>query len=148
VSFLDILTIVCLGLLIGNEFAVSAFVNPVLRMLEDHAQARAISLFAMRLGRAMPFWYAFSLLLLILEAIFRRHEYGLPLLIAATTIWVIVIILTVLFLVPINNRMMRLDSNSFPEEAQREHKKWDTFHRFRVLALIGALVCFLLAVRK
>jgi uncharacterized membrane protein len=143
--FLDIVTTVCIGLLIGTEFAVSVFINPVLWKLEDRAQAAAIRLFAARLGTAMPFWYAVSLLLLGLEAMLRHHEPGFALLILASVIWAVVILVTVLFLVPINNRMARLDSDSFPEEARREHKKWDTLHRLRVAALVIALVCFLLA---
>jgi len=145
---LDIVTIVCVGLLIGTEFAVSVFINPVLRKLEDSAQAQAISLFAARLGTAMPFWYVLSLLLLIVEAVMRRHERGLILLIAASVIWVAVIVATVLFLVPINNRMMRLDTSSFPEEARREHHRWNALHRLRVMALVVALICFLLGSRS
>ena len=143
-SFLYVATTVCIGLLIGTEFAVSAFINPVLRRLEDRAQARAISLFAARLGRAMPFWYGISLLLLAAEALVEPHEPGVALLIACA-IWLAVIVLSVLFLVPINNRMMRLDAASFPEEAQREHRRWTALHHLRVAALVVAMVCFLLA---
>jgi Domain of unknown function (DUF1772) len=142
---LDILTITSLGLLMGTEFAVSAFVNPVVWKLEDRAQARTIALFAAKLGTVMPFWYAFNLLLLILEAVIRRHEPGLRLIIVASSIWIAVILFTVLFLVPINNRMARLGSDSFPEQARREHKKWDTLHRLRVAAVGVALICFLVA---
>jgi hypothetical protein len=56
--FLDILTILCAGLMIGNELAVSLFVNPVIWKLEDRSQAKALSLFAGTLGKVMPFWYA------------------------------------------------------------------------------------------
>lgn len=49
---LDIVTTVCIGLLIGSEFAVSVFINPILRKLDDLAQANAIHLFARRLGIA------------------------------------------------------------------------------------------------
>jgi uncharacterized membrane protein len=147
-AFLYIATTICIGLLIGTEFAVSVFINPVLRKLDDRAQAMAISLFAVRLGRAMPFWYAISLLLLIIEAIATRHEPGCPLLIAANIIWVVVIVLTVLILVPINNRMMQLDAKSFPEQAQREHRRWTSLHHLRVTALIVAMVCFLLAAHR
>lgn len=147
-SFLYIVTTICIGLLIGTEFAVSVFINPVLRKLDDHAQAQAISFFAVRLGRAMPFWYGFSLLLLLIETIAQRHEPGSTLLIAASAIWLAVIFLSVLVLVPINNRMMRLDAKSFPEEAQREHGRWTTLHHLRVTALIVAMVCFLLAAHQ
>jgi uncharacterized membrane protein len=147
ISFLDIVTTICLGLLIGTELAVSVFINPILRKLDDPAQAHAIGLFARRLGGSMPFWYVASLLLLIIEAIMRRHESGEALRIVASAIWAAVIVHTVVVLVPINNRMTRLDSNAFSPEEQREHKKWDSLHRWRVVALLTALVCFLVAVR-
>lgn len=147
-AFLYIATAVCIGLLIGTEFAVSVFINPVLRKLDDRTQAKAVSLFAARLGRAMPFWYGLSLLLLLIEAIVARHEPGNPLLLAACAIWLTVIVLSLLFLVPINNRMMQLDARSFPEEAQREHRKWTILHHLRVTALVVAMICFLLAAHR
>jgi len=143
---LTIITTLCIGLLIGTEFSVSVFINPILRRLDVLAQAHAIRLFARRLGAAMPFWYAAGLLLLIGEAIVYRHESGDVLLIIAGTIWAAVIIHTVLVLVPINNRMTQLGSDAFPQEAQREHDKWDRLHRFRVAALVAAMVCHLVAV--
>jgi hypothetical protein len=137
------LTVVCIGLLVGAELAVSVFVNPVLEKLDDRAQARAIQIFAENLGTAMPFWYVTSLLLLLAETFVRRHAAGISLLIAASAIWSAVIVLTLMFLVPINNRMMRLDG-SFPEEERRNHKRWDRLHRGRVAALTACLVLLIL----
>jgi len=144
---LDIATTVCIGLLIGTEFAVSVFINPVLEKLEDRTRAKAVSLFATRLGRAMPYWYGLSFLLLIAEVVVRHHQPGSLLLIAAGAIWFTVIVLTLIYLVPINNRMTKLDAASFPVEARQEHRRWDTLHRGRVVALTASLLCFLVAVR-
>src|SRR5579863_4762899 len=102
---LDIATTVCIGLLIGTEFAVAVFINPILRKLGVREELRAIQLFAAKLGAAMPFWYVASLLLLIAEAVWRFREKGYVWLIAAIAIWAAVIVLTILFLVPINNRL-------------------------------------------
>ena len=143
---LDILTIICIGPLVGVEFAVSAFVNPIAWKLEDRAQGAAIALFAVRLGRAMPGWYALSLLLLVLEIVLRWHEPGLFWLIAASSIWLAVILFSVLLLVPINNRLARLSPDSFSETARREHNKWDALHRGRILAVGVAWICFLLRI--
>jgi uncharacterized membrane protein len=148
ITFLDIFTTVCIGLLIGTEFSVSVFINPVLRRLDEVAQARAIPMFAKRLGGVMPFWYAASLLLLIAETIIRRHEADDLLLIIASAVWAAVIILTIIFLVPINNRISQLDSLAFPADAQREHQKWDRLHRLRVVALAMAMVCCLVAIQS
>jgi uncharacterized membrane protein len=143
---LDIVTTVSIGLLIGTEFAVSAFVNPVLERLDTGARMKAISLFAKRFGTAMPFWYVLSVLLLIAEAVLHRRGSGEPLLISASVLWVTVIILTLIFLVPINNRMMLLDASSAAESSLQEHRRWDLLHRGRVAVLVVAMVCFLLAV--
>jgi uncharacterized membrane protein len=146
--FLDIVTTVCIGLLIGTEFAVSVSINPILERLDTSTRMKATSLFAKRLGGAMPFWYALSLLLLITEAALRRHIDGESLLITASALWLAVIVLTVIFLVPINNRMMRLDANSSAEGPLREHTTWDLLNRGRVTVLAVSMVCFLLAVLR
>jgi uncharacterized membrane protein len=144
---LNIVTTVCIGLLIGTEFSVSAFINPILRRLDEATQAQAIRMFAKRLGTVMPFWYAASLLLLIAEAILHRHERYDMLFIIASAIWAVVIVLTIVFLVPINNRMTQLASDAFPVKAQLEHQKWERLHRVRVVALIAAMVCCLVAIQ-
>ena len=40
---LDLFTILCLGLLTGNELAVSWFVNPTIWKLNESPQAQALS---------------------------------------------------------------------------------------------------------
>lgn len=144
---LDVVTTVCVGLLIGTEFAVSAFINPILWQLEEGAQSRSIALFARRLGTAMPFWYGAAFLLLVGEAVMRRGSGGRVLLSVAVVLWAAVIVLTLAFLVPINNRMARLDGVALPEAARREHRRWDGLHRLRVATLTAAMICFLIAVR-
>lgn len=143
---LTIVTIICIGMLIGVEFAVSVFINPVIRQWDAGAQANAIRMFARRLGKAMPPWYIASFALLITEAIVHRHAPGKVLLIIASALWAAVILLTILFLVPINNRMAELRPEAFSVEAKQAHKKWDALHRVRVGMLGVAMVCFLLAV--
>lgn len=144
---LSTVAIVSIGLMIGVEFAVWAFINPILRKLADEPRAQVIVLFARRLGTAMPFWYVANLLLLIAEWVLLRHAPGAPLLATAMGLWVLVIVLTLMFLVPINNRMAREESHASAELAHSEHKRWDSLHRARVIALGAAMVLFLVAVR-
>jgi uncharacterized membrane protein len=146
-SYLDTITIVCIGLMIGTEFAVSAFINRALRKLDNVAQLKVIQIFAKMLGTAMPFWYALSMVLLIIEAGLRHSETGFGLLVASAAIWAAVIALTLLFLVPINNRLARMGSTVVAEQALREHALWDSLHRVRVAVLGVAMVCFLVAIR-
>jgi uncharacterized membrane protein len=143
--FLDVLTILCTGLMIGNELAVSLFVNPVVWQLEDRSQARALSLFAGTLGKVMPFWYAWCLLLMIAETYLRRHQPGMTLLLIAVVIWIAIIIYTITTLLPINNRIARL-GDSLPGGWRQEHKRWDTYHRWRILSLVIAMVCLVLGI--
>lgn len=143
---LDITTIVCIGLMVGVELSVSAFINPALWKLETGTQMQAIRLFAIKLGFVMPFWYALSLSLLLIETFFRWHQPNALLLALAVGIWMLVIILTLLFLVPINNRLARMESFSAIDEALRNHRKWDALHRLRVMALIAALVLSLIVI--
>jgi uncharacterized membrane protein len=144
--YLDIVTTVCIGLLIGTEFAVSVFINPILQRLDTGTRIKTISYFAKRLGTAMPFWYAASFVLLITEAALRRHLSGESLFVTASALWLAAIILSIAILVPINNRIMRLDANSSAETSLREHDKWELLHRGRVAILATSMVCFLLAI--
>jgi uncharacterized membrane protein len=137
---LDVLTILCTGLMIGNELAVSLFVNPVVWQLDEHAQAKALSLFARYLGKVMPIWYALCLVFLITQAYLRRHQPALPLLLTAIILWIAIILYTVTTLVPINNRIAAM-ATTLPTQWRRDHKKWDTLHRWRILLLIVAMVC-------
>ena len=143
---LDVVTVLCIGLLIGTEFAVSAFINPILERLGEAPRAQATAMFGRRLGFAMPFWYSGSLALLIAETVVRWHVAGDGWLIGACAIWVAVIVVTLAVLVPINNRLTKLDGTAFPAEAQQQHRKWDNLHRVRVAALAAATVCLLVAV--
>ncbi len=140
---MDVLTILSVGLMIGNELAVSLFVNPVMWQLDNRSQTQALNLFARILGKAMPVWYAVCLLLILMEAYVRRHEHGFALLLTAAAIWIVVIVLTVTLLVPINNRIAAMTPEVFAASGKREHKKWDTMHRWRVVALTVAMVCLL-----
>jgi uncharacterized membrane protein len=142
---LSLLTVVSIALLVGTEFAVSAFVNPVLWKLDASARIAATRLFAALLGKVMPFWYAGNLLLLVVEALVRRSQPGASLLAGAAGVWTAVILLSLLVLVPINNRMAQLSPDAPSDRDLREHKRWDALHRVRVAALCAAFIASLIA---
>jgi hypothetical protein len=129
-----------LGLSVGTEFTVSAFANPVVWKLEDRAQAGAIALFE---RDSVPLCLSGTRLIFCFSS--------LKSLVGGTNLSSFCLLLprafdvfTVVFLVPINNRMARLSSDSLSETARREHKKWDALHRLRAVAVGVALICFLL----
>jgi uncharacterized membrane protein len=132
VRTLDLFTILSLGLLTGNELAVSWFVNPAIWELNELPQAQALSLLARSLGKVMPIWYALCLVLLIVEAYVRRNLPHVHLLYGAVILWIAAIVYTISTLVPINNRIARLDLTSLPAGWRQEHRRWDGLHRWRI----------------
>jgi uncharacterized membrane protein len=147
ISFLGICSVISIGLMIGAEFAVWVFINPILWKLEEPARTQAVRLFAHKLGKAMPFWYTANLAFLIAESVLLLNLPAGRLVGVAAAIWVAVIVLTLIFLVPINNRLARQDSAMSNDDAHREHKRWDAMHRIRVVALGAAFLLLLIAIR-
>ena len=137
---LNIITITSAGLMIGNELAISAFVNPAVWRLERGPQAQALSILARSLGRVMPVWYGLCLALLALESFLHRHQTTLAALLIAAVIWAGVILFTIRMLVPINNRIASLNTAAPAPGWERDHRKWDALHRVRILLLILALL--------
>jgi uncharacterized membrane protein len=136
---LDTITITFAGLMTGNEFALSAFVNPAVWRLESGPQAQGLSLLARSLGRTMPLWYGLCLALLALEAFLHRHQAALIPLLTATLIWVAVILFSIVMLVPINDRIASLNTAAPAPGWKHDHKKWDSLHRIRILLLAVAV---------
>lgn len=136
---LDAITIAFAGLMVGNELALSAFVNPAVWQLESGPQAQGLSVLARSLGRAMPVWYALCLASLALESFLHRHQAALVPLLTATLIWAGVIVFTIGMLVPINNRIASLNTATPAPGWKDDHKRWDSLHRVRILVLIVAL---------
>jgi uncharacterized membrane protein len=146
-TFFSLFTILCIGLMIGVEVCVSIFINPVLSRLDERPRAIATALFAARLGKAMPFWYAVSLLCLIVQAVLHRaQQSAMWMLISAAALWVAIIIFTLVALVPINNRIAALDPASLPPDWDAQHDTWDARHRARVIILIVSFVLALYAI--
>jgi hypothetical protein len=61
----DIATAVVTGMMVGNEFAVAAFIHPQIKKLDDNVHARIAAPLASILGKVMPPWYGLSLALIL-----------------------------------------------------------------------------------
>jgi hypothetical protein len=114
----------------GNELCVAAFLEPVLRASRQDVQLAVAPRAAARLGRAMPFWYALSLLLTAGNWWFNR---AVPVAVSAL-LQLLIVVATIAFLVPINNRVARGELG----EDMRNARRWDTLHRARVVLLLIA----------
>jgi uncharacterized membrane protein len=141
----DIATATVTGLMAGNEFAVAAFVHPQLHKLTQGAHAPTAARLAKALGNAMPFWYGVALLL-ILGAAFEHRPLssGPGLFIAmAASLWAITIVFTITMLVPINNRIAKMDPERPYDCWLQDRSRWDQLHQLRVALLIMAFVLLL-----
>jgi uncharacterized membrane protein len=136
---LNTIAVTVVGLMVGNELAVSVFVNPALWRLESSSQAHGLSLLARSLGRVMPVWYALCLALMAFESFLHRHQTVFFPLLMATFLWVGVIAFSITMLVPINNRIAALSQAPAAFDWKHDHKQWDFLHRIRILLLALAL---------
>ena len=124
--------------LVGVEFSVSAFINPAAWRLEPEPQLKMLSRCAFVGGRVMPVWYMACALMLGIETWLRWPASGRALLLVAAAIWVLISLLSIFFLVPLNNRVVEGVA-----DWQRIHRIWDKVHRVRIAALAVAAILLL-----
>lgn len=131
------LVTICLLLMVGSELSVSAFVDPTAWRLDSQPQAVFLSRYAAILGRIMPFWYGTGLVMLIAETWINRQGQAFGLLVAASTLWFLTTLGSIVFLVPLNNRVIAATG-----DWQAAHHLWDARHRIRVVVLALAAILF------
>jgi uncharacterized membrane protein len=141
----DIATAAVTGLMVGNEFAVAAFVHPQLRRLNNSTHAQAAAPLAAALGKAMPLWYGLALVLILGAAFERRPVTSGPglFIVLAAIFWATTIVFTVTMLVPINNRIAKMDPKHPYDCWLQDRCRWDKLHQVRVVLLIMAFLLLL-----
>jgi uncharacterized membrane protein len=140
----DIATAAVAATMVGNEFAVAAFVHPQLRRLAHEPHAQAVVPLANSLGKWMPFWYAAALALILGAAYQHRADpYALGPLLASAILWITTIVFTIAMLVPINNRIAKMDPQHPYDCWLEDRRRWDRLHKIRVEVLIAALLLLL-----
>jgi uncharacterized membrane protein len=141
----DIATAAVTGLMAGNEFAVAAFVHPQLRRLNNSTHAQAAAPLAAALGKAMPLWYGLALVLILGAAFEHRPVTSGPglFIVLAAVFWATTIVFTVTMLVPINNRIAKMDPEHPYDCWLQDRCRWDKLHQMRVVLLIMAFLLLL-----
>ncbi|MGD0598988.1 MAG: anthrone oxygenase family protein [Terriglobales bacterium] len=126
---LHLLAVLVLGLKCGSELNVGVFAHPTLKQQsrETHIPVRAA--FAKLFGRVMPFWMAGSTLLNLLILLPFEH--------LNTTAWrfaafafaiqVFAVVFSLVFPVPINNRIIRWTLASLPPDWEAQEHRWDAY---------------------
>jgi uncharacterized membrane protein len=118
----------------------------VLYSVSDEAHVRVAKPLARRLGRFMPFWYAMSLVFAFLQLLTIGGA-ALPwwLCCAAVILLGMIIVLTILLPVPINNQIAGWNLDRLPADWLSLRRRWDLYHRIRVVLLLVALTLLILS---
>lgn len=137
---LSIAAIVILGVMVGVEFAVAVFVNPMLIRLPVESSLAARSEEARILGRVMPVWYLLSLALVVVWTVDAwSRPPALPALASAVLLGVSVV-MSIVLLVPINSRTASWTPETVPPDWREQARRWDRLHYIRVAVIIAAFI--------
>lgn len=142
---LAVITVIVSGLMVGVEFAVAVFVNPMLNRLPDDSRTAARGDGGRVLGRVMPVWYISSMVLGALWAVAAWGGAGAALVTAATALLGVSVVMSVLILVPINNRAITWAAEGRPADWKEQETRWDRYHYARVVVIVLAFVLFAVA---
>ncbi|MFJ8774342.1 anthrone oxygenase family protein [Streptomyces microflavus] len=137
-SALEVFTTVVVGVMVGVEFSVAFFVNPILDGLPGDNGLRGRTHGARLLGAVMPFWYIGSLVLVAVWAVAGWHHHGAGLVVTSAALLILSVAMSVLLLVPINNRVKTWTADGLPADWKQQMKRWDRFHYVRVAVIIAA----------
>jgi hypothetical protein len=138
-EIVEIVAVVVAGPLVGVEFGVAAFTNPIVAKLPDGSFRQFRSGGSRLLGAVMPFWYVGTLVLLIAAAVLSKSA---PV-IGSVVLMAAALLLTVTTLVPINNRIGRWATDA--DVSRDLARRWDRLHWVRVALLTVTWVLLVVA---
>ena len=142
---LAIVTATVVGTMVGVEFAVAVFVNPILLRLPAGPSLEARADGARVLGRVMPFWYFGSLILTAVLAVATWGESAAGAAIAGAGLLAVSVVMSIALLVPINNRSASWTADRHPADWREQQQRWDRLHYARVAIIVAAFVLTLYA---
>ncbi|WP_060883103.1 DUF1772 domain-containing protein [Streptomyces caniscabiei] len=142
---LAVFTIVVTGLMVGVEFSVAFVINPILNALPDDSVVLGRAHGGRMLGAVMPVWYITSLVLVGVWAVAGRQHDGTGLVVTAGGLLMVSVIMSLLLLVPINNRGTTWTPENRPEDWKQQATRWDRFHYARVAVIVAAFVLLVAA---
>ena len=142
---LEIFTTVVVGLMVGVEFSVAFVMNPILNGLPDDSGLLGRAHGGRMLGAVMPFWYIGALVLSAVWAVAGWHRSGASLVVIAAALLIVSVIMSLLLLVPINNRGKTWTPENRPDDWREQANRWDRFHYVRVAVIIAAFALLVAA---
>ncbi|MFD4375602.1 anthrone oxygenase family protein [Streptomyces sp. NPDC058486] len=142
---LEIFTTVAVGLMVGVEFSVAFVINPILNALPEDSGILGRAHGGRMLGAVMPVWYIGSLVLVAVWAATGWGHEGTGLVVTAGALLIVSVIMSVLLLVPINNRGKTWTPENRPADWKEQKNRWDRYHYVRVAVIIAAFTLLVTA---
>ncbi|RSM60703.1 DUF1772 domain-containing protein [Amycolatopsis sp. WAC 01376] len=142
---LEIVTTVLVGVMVGVEFSVSFVINPILNALPEDSMVSGRAHGGRMLGAVMPVWYIGSLVLVAIWAIAGWQLPGAGLVVTAGALLIVSVVMSILLLVPINNRSKTWTAENRPADWKEQMIRWDRFHYVRVAVIIAAFALLVAA---
>ncbi|MFJ7067791.1 anthrone oxygenase family protein [Streptomyces sp. NPDC101115] len=142
---LEVFTTVAVGLMVGVEFSVAFVMNPIFNALPEDSGQLGRAHGGRMLGAVMPVWYIGSLVLVAVWAAAGWHDGGAGLVVTAGALLILSVIMSVLLLVPINNRGKTWTPENRPADWKEQMNRWDRYHYVRVAVIIAAFTLLVAA---
>ncbi|MGW1867691.1 anthrone oxygenase family protein [Streptomyces mauvecolor] len=142
---LEVFTTVAVGLMVGVEFSVAFVMNRIFNALPEDSGQLGRAHGGRMLGAVMPVWYIGSLVLVGIWAVASRHHHGTGLVITAGALLMLSVIMSILLLVPINNRGKTWTPENRPSDWKEQMNRWDRYHYVRVAVIIAAFALLVAA---
>jgi uncharacterized membrane protein len=135
---LQVFTTVVVGVMVGVEFSVAFVINRILDALPEDSGQLGRAHGGRMLGAVMPVWYITSLVLVAVWAFAKWGRPGTGLVVTAGALLLLSVIMSILLLVPINNRGKTWTPENRPADWKQQMNRWDRFHYVRVAIIIAA----------
>jgi uncharacterized membrane protein len=142
---LQVITTVVVGVMVGVEFSVAFVLNRILDALPGDSGQLGRAHGGRMLGAVMPVWYIGSLVLVAVWAIAGWHHQGTGLVVTAAALLILSVIMSILLLVPINNRVKTWTPDNRPADWKQQMNRWERFHYVRVAVIIAAFALLVAA---
>lgn len=144
-TVLAVLTTSVVGVMVGVEFAVAFVINPIILRLPAAASIAARADGGRMLGRVMPFWYIGSMILTAVLVVVTWGTTTATTALIAVALLAISVMMSIVLLVPINNRSVTWTPESHPADWREQQRRWDNLHYIRVATIVTAFVLVAIA---
>ncbi|MFE2125319.1 anthrone oxygenase family protein [Streptomyces amritsarensis] len=135
---LEVVTVVVVGVMVGVEFSVAFVINRILDALPEDSGQLGRSHGGRMLGAVMPVWYITSLVLVGVWAVAGWHRPGAGLVVTGGVLLILSVVMSLLLLVPINNRGKTWTPENRPADWKEQMNRWERYHYVRVAVITAA----------